>query len=143
MREHLILAISLVLSGLGFVLPENELWMVAGENGELFRPVSSGSEDPFLIKVALGSYVVSAVFTLVSLVTSKGRKYVFPLYLGNGFFYILVMALVSIDSSIWVAAENGNWLPLGQQALWLVASVAVVGASFNKRLQPRPNTAQF
>ncbi|WP_370980209.1 hypothetical protein [Agaribacterium sp. ZY112] len=134
MREFLILSVSILFSGLGFLLPEDQLLMMAGESGELFKPVSSGSEDPFLIKVALGSYVLTGVFSAVSLFVGKGRRYIFRIYLGNGAFYILVMALASIDSSVFAAAQSGNWLPLGQLALWLVALLVVIGTSFNKAM---------
>ena len=106
--------------------------MMVGQNSELFRPLSSGGDDPFGIKVALGSYVVSATFCLVCLVAPKFKRYIFRVYMVNSGFYILMMGLISVDSSVFMAAKHGNWIPIGQLVLWLVFLVAVILVTFNR-----------
>lgn len=141
MRDHLILSISIVLAGLGFFLPKKLLFMVVGQDGELFRPLSSGGEDPTLIKIALGSYIVSASVSIISLFVRKIKRFIFPVYLVNSSFYILLMVLVSIDSSVITAAKYGSWLPVGQLILWLLSMLVIIWASFNKSIQPTANAS--
>ncbi|WHI48027.1 hypothetical protein [Microbulbifer sp. VAAF005] len=135
MRDYLILLCSIVLAGLGFLLPQDQLFMAVRQDGELFRPLSSGGDDPTLIKIALGSYIASAFFAIISLYVRKIRRFIFPLYLVNSGFYILLMAFVSIDSGVIIAAKHGNWLPVGQLILWLLFLLVIIWVSLKRSIQ--------
>lgn len=135
MRNYLILIFSLVLSVVGFTLPVEWLAMMVGNNGELFISVSSGSEDPFAIKLALGSFAMTFLFAGICLLQNKGLRYITTIYALNCVFYLLCMILVSLDSGILVAAKYGNWVPVSQGAFWLATVLVVIWVSFNKANQ--------
>jgi hypothetical protein len=141
MQSKLILFFSLVFVSLGFSLPEGWLAMMAGEKGELLIPVSSGSEDPFIIKVALASFLVSLIYAGICIAISKGLRFIPVVYAINSIFYLLCMFLVSRDSSILDAAKLGNWVPAIQLTLWFLSVVAISWATFNKPMQPTGNAS--
>src|SRR5690606_25870013 len=132
MQLKLILFFSLVLAALGFALPVEWLAMLIGEKGELFIPVSSGSEDPFTIKVALMSFTLTIIYSGISMALKKGAGFAPLVYTINSLFYLLCMFLVSLDSNIIGAARHGNWAPVLQLVLWLASIIAICGATFNK-----------
>jgi len=120
MRDKLILFSSLALGLLGIALPTEWLAMVAGENGELFIPVSSGSEDPFAIKLGLASYILSFIYSGASITLNKGVRFIPVAYTINCIFYVLCMLFVSLDSGIFSAAGYGNWIPVLQLIFWFI-----------------------
>jgi len=141
MQYKLILVFSLLFIALGFTIPADWLAMTYGENGELFIPVSSGSEDPFIIKLALASYVLSFLYVGMSIKLRRGIRFITPVYILNCIFYLLCMFLVSLDSSVLEAAKYGNRLPISQLVLWLISVVAIGWATFNKSMQPTANAS--
>ncbi len=132
MRNYLIFVVSLIFSVTGFLVPTEWLAMMAGENGDLLIPVSSGSEDPLIIKLALVSYIVSFMFSGICLYLNSGVQFIFRVYMANSAFYIFFMFLLSLDSSVFVAAKYRNLVPVSLIALWLVANIPLIWASFNK-----------
>lgn len=135
MRNKLIIFFSLALAALGFTIPTDWLAMMVSENGELFIPVSSGSEDPFVIKLALASYSLSFIYSSISFTLNRGVRFIPVAYLVNCIFYLLCIFLISLDSSILGAAAYGNWVPVSQVIFWFISVIAISWATFNKLRQ--------
>ena len=132
MRNYFILICSLILFVTGILVPSQWLAMHSGEHGDLFIPVSSGSEDPFAIKLALASYMVSFIYSGLFVYLKKEARSVLGVYWANCIFYLFCMYLVSLDSSIIQAAKFGNLVPVSLSLLWLVTFVIVIGVSCKK-----------
>ncbi|HAS6387155.1 TPA: hypothetical protein RZA60_004500 [Vibrio vulnificus] len=130
--NFIVLIFSSMFALAGFLIPVDSLLMMASENGELFTPVSSGSEDPFAIKLALASYSVCFLYISFSLFVKKGLQYITGVYLANSVFYMFCMYLVSLDSNILEAAKLGNWVPLFINVVWIGTVLVVILASFKK-----------
>ncbi|HAS6055606.1 hypothetical protein D8T45_23935 [Vibrio vulnificus] len=130
--NFIVLIFSSMFALAGFLIPVDSLLMMASENGELFTPVSSGSEDPFAIKLALASYSVCFLYVSFSLFVKKGLQYITGVYLANSVFYMFCMYLVSLDSNILEAAKLGNWVPLFINVVWIGTVLVVILTSFKK-----------
>ena len=116
---------------LGFFLPEESLMMMVNEEtGEFFIPVSSGSGDPLTIKIALASFSMTLLYTTISLFFRRSSQSVYWVYNINSAFYLFYMLLVSIDSSIFIANDYGNWIPLGQFLFWVLSFILITSAKF-------------
>lgn len=139
MRNYLILIFSLLLVVAGFIIKESQLLMMVGQNGELFRPVSSGGDDPMGIKMGLMSYILTFIFATFSLAFNKGVKKIFGLFIVNSLICAVCFGLVLLDSSIIDAAKAGNKLPIIVYIVWAVSIVTVVSLPFNKSVQPIAN----
>ena len=132
MLSKLIFCCSLILFALGFMLPIEWLAMMQRSNGDLFIPVSSGSEDPMIIKIALMSYLVSSIYSGFFVVLAREGRSLILVYTLNSIFYLICMFLVSLDTSIVMAARLGNWVPTLQAGLWLACTIAITWVAFNQ-----------
>lgn len=133
LRNKLILISGSILAALGFLIPKDKLLLVVGEKGEFYLPLSSGSEDPLIIKIALCSYIISIAVIVLSSFFEKIKSYIFGVYLANSALYLLLLILVSLDSNIFSAAKYGNWLPVLQFGVWLLSIVLIIWQSFKAK----------
>lgn len=126
MMNNIILIASLLFLSIGFFVDEGQLITMTGNNGQPFIPVSSGSDDPFLMRVAFSSYVISFVYACVAIKCRVGERYIIWIYLLNGCFFIFSLFLVSFDSNIIEAARAHNSLPLMICTFWAVVNVVIL-----------------
>lgn len=125
-RAILISSAIFVLVGT-FVRRSHLAMMVAEDSGAVFIPVSSGSEDPSILKLGFLSYVISFLFALYSVVLKRGSDVAMAPYVVNCVFFVLCIALISQDSNIIGAAQNGNVIPAFLVLFWIFV-VTTVGA---------------
>lgn len=130
-QVRIILFSSVLFFGLGFFVPESELLMMQNdEAGELFKPVSSGSDDPFALKLGFIAYIISAIYVCFCLITKTGYQAIKWVYLVNGLFFCLSLCLIHLDSDFVVAYREGNGLPLGLTLFWAFIVLVVLLFSF-------------
>ena len=132
MKNKLIIISSLILVCIGAIFSTNDFVMMTGNNGELFIPVSSGNEDPFLFRFGLLSFSISLLTSMAHAFKKISFKPVFVTYLVISLLFAIFLALIHLDSSIFVASRAGNHIPLITTAVWVVFLVAIVCTPSNK-----------
>lgn len=81
-------------------------------SGEVLYPISSGSEDGTFIFLGLISFILTFSYSIASLILKHKLKTLIKVYLVNLVFLLMLIALVSLDSSIILAAKLGDDVPL-------------------------------
>ena len=132
MRNKLIIVSSLILVCIGTIFSTEDFVMMLGNNGELIVPVSSGSDDPSLFRIGLLIFSISLLSSAAHALNKISFRSSLVTYLTVSIFFAVFLALIHLDSSIFVASRSGNHIPLISAAVWLMFLLGVICAPSNK-----------
>lgn len=121
MRKYVILISSGLLCGLGYLIEDRGLAMHVTSGGEIVYPISSGSDDGFLLKTGLYLFAITFIYSVISIIRWNEEVTLLKVYAINSLVYFVFLFLVMLDSSIIGAAKLGDWLPLAANSVWVLS----------------------
>jgi hypothetical protein len=136
MKKYVILISSILLIAFGYLIEDRGLAAQVTSSGEILYPISSGSDDGFILKQGLYLFAITSFYSAISIIRDHRELTLFIVYSVNSLIYAFFLFLVMLDSSIIEAAKLGDWHPLTANIIWIL-SFAIYGAlSLNKSSQP-------
>jgi len=115
-----ILLFSVTIFIFGYLIEDRALLQELTEDGKCFSPQSSGSEDGEMLSLALMSFIITMVASMVSILFNQHIRTLLIVYGVNFFIFLFFLLLVIMDSSLISAVKCGDYIPLlGVLFVWV------------------------
>ena len=88
------------------------LAMSITSTGDVLYSMSSGSNDGAILFLGFMSFTLTLTYSILSLILKHKLKILVNVYLVNLVLFLMFVGLVSLDSSIFLAAKLGDYVPL-------------------------------
>ena len=113
MKKLIFTFIAFVCIVIGWSLKDRGgLAMSITSSGDVLYSMSSGSNDGAILFIGFISFILTFTYSIFSLILKHKLKTLINLYLVNLVLFLMLVGLVSIDSSIFLAAKLGDYVPL-------------------------------